>query len=708
MWSSSVPKIGFVCAALALLNIATALQAQDAGAVHAPAVPLVAHDPYFSIWSMSDRLTGIPTEHWTGVQQDLYGVVRVDGKNYRFLGAAPRGRDAVPALDQVRETIAPTRTVAILQSPEIELTVQFLNPLIPEDMELMSRPVTYLSLEAKSRDGKPHDVVFYLDAAGTLAVNDPGEKVVWSRAAIPGLDLLRIGTENQPVLQRFGDNVRIDWGQFYIAVPQDEHALTAAGNQSYRKAFLETGAFPGADDIDGARTPQSHYPPAPSLNVALPAGAVGSAPVARHLLLAYDDGYSVQYMERNLLPYWRTAFPSFAAMLEAAEKQYSDIDQRCRQYDAELESDLERVGGRDYAGIATLAFQQAIAAHKLVEDENGTPFFMPKENFSNGSISTVDVIYPSAPMFLLLNPRLVEAQLEPVMRYAEMARWKFPFAPHDLGVYPLANGQQYGGGEIGEENQMPVEESGDILLLVDAVSRAERDSSFARRYWPLLTRWAEYLKAKGLDPENQLCTDDFAGHLAHNANLSIKAIEALDAYAQLARLLGYSGVAGQYDALAHEMAHKWMAMADDGDHYRLAFDEPGTWSQKYNLVWDRILGLNLFPESVAAKEISFYKRRLNRYGLPLDNRAAYTKLDWELWTASLAQSDSDFQSFVTPIVAFLRDTMPRVPMTDWYDTLTARQMHFQARSVVGGVYIKMLSDPGMWRKWAESSSPYRR
>jgi hypothetical protein len=289
-----------------------------------------------------------------------------------------------------------------------------------------------------------------------------------------------------------------------------------------------------------------------------------------------------------------------------------------------------------------------------------------------------------------------------------MARWKFPFAPHDLGVYPLANGQQYGGGEIGEENQMPVEESGDILLLVDAVSRAERDSSFARRYWPLLTRWAEYLRAKGLDPENQLCTDDFAGHLAHNANLSIKAIEALDAYAQLARLLGYSGVAGQYDALAHEMARKWMAMADDGDHYRLAFDEPGTWSQKYNLVWDRILGLNLFPESVTAKEISFYKRRLNRYGLPLDNRAAYTKLDWELWTASLAQNDVDFQSFVTPIIAFLRDTMPRVPMTDWYDTVTARQMHFQARSVVGGVYIKMLSDPGMWRKWAESSSAYGR
>ncbi len=704
MSNSFVSKSRSIWVWAALLAASALLPAQDVPAVHAPAVPLVVHDPYFSIWSMADRLTDNPTRHWTGALQELYGVVRVDGKNYRFLGTTTRGKDAVPALEQVSEAITPTRTIALMQNPEIELTIQFLNPLIPEDMELMSRPVTYLSLEAKSRDGKLHDVTLYLDASGTLAVNDPGEKVVWSRARISGLDMLQVGSESQPVLQRYGDDVRIDWGRFYIAVPQDEHAVTAAGNQTYRRIFLDTGKLPDEDDIGGARTPQSHYPPSPALNVSVPMGTVGSASVARHLLLAYDDGYSVQYMGRDLLPYWRTEFSSFAAMLEAAEKQYHEIDARSQRFDAALESDLERAGGRKYAGIATLAFQQAIAAHKLVEDENGNPFFMPKENFSNGSISTVDVIYPSAPMFLLLNPKLVEAQLEPVLRYAEMARWKFPFAPHDLGVYPLANGQQYGGGEVSEENQMPVEESGDILLLVAAVSHAENDASFARRYWPLLTKWAEYLKAKGLDPDNQLCTDDFAGHLAHNANLSIKAIEALGAYAQLARTLGHPDVASRYDALAHGMAHKWMEMADDGDHYRLAFDNPGSWSQKYNLVWDSILGMNLFPESVTTKELSFYKKHFNRYGLPLDSRATYTKLDWELWSAALARDNDDFQLFVNPIAAFLRDTMPRVPMTDWYDTLTAKQMHFQARSVVGGVYMKMLSDPQIWAKWAQSPS----
>lgn len=696
--SAIVRALGFVVlfawAALA------AAQTTIAGVgIRPPATPLVAHDPYFSIWSTANRLTDGPTRHWTGAPQELCGIVRVDGKNYRFLGVT--GRDEkIPALNEERSELTPTRMIAVMTSPEIELRMEFLTPAFPEDMGLMARPATYIRWDVSSRDGRTHDVSIYLDAAGTLAVNDPTEAVIASRAKIRGLNLLRIGSQAQPVLQKFGDNVRIDWGWFYIAVPQSEPAEMAAGNKSYRSQFLETGHIPDSDDIDGARAPQTHYPPAPTLNLCLPLGKVGSAPVERHVLLAYDEIYPIEYMHRRLRPYWRTKFATFGAMLEAADEQYAALDARSRKFDAELESDLVRAGGPEYAAIATLAFQQAIAAHKLVEGPDGTPFFMPKENFSNGSISTVDVIYPSAPMFLLLNPKLVEAQLEPVLRYAEMPQWKFPFAPHDLGVFPLANGQQYGGGELSEENQMPVEESGDLLLLVAATEHAEQNVALARRYWPLLTKWAEYLLANGLDPKNQLCTDDFAGHLAHNANLSLKAIEALAAYAQLARSLNFDEAAQKYQAAAQSMARQWMTMAADGDHSRLAFDRPGTWSQKYNLVWDRILGLHLFPPELSEQEIAFYKKHLRPFGLPLDDRATYTKLDWELWTATLASSPNDFRTLVHPVFEFLNETPDRVPMTDWYDTVSAKQVGFQARSVVGGVYIKVVADPALWKKWA--------
>jgi hypothetical protein len=654
---------------------------------------------------MSDHLTNEDTRHWTGKPQPLTGLVRIDGKTFHWLGSGDDDDRDQPALKEIGRSLTPTRTTVTMEGGGIQLTVTFLDADLPQDLALLSRPVTYLTWSAKATDGVLHQVSLYLDASGLLATNDPTQSVIASRASIQGLDLLRIGTQEQPVLKRYGDDARIDWGYFYIAVPKagNEAAKLSAGTGRSRDAFVETGTIAGDDDLGEARPPQSEYPPAPVLSVVIPFGRVGQSAVAHHVLLAYDDLYSVDYMRQRLLPYWRTQSASFAAMLTAAENQYTSIEERTSQLDAELTADLDRIGGPEYAAIATLAYRQAIAAHALVEGTGGAPFFMPKENFSNGSISTVDVIYPSAPMFLLLNPKLVEAQLLPVMLYAQMPAWRFPFAPHDLGVYPLANGQQYGGGEESEVDQMPVEESGDILLLVAAIAHAEGNTDFAKPFWPLLTKWADYLSSKGLDPENQLSTDDFAGHLAHNANLSIKAIEAIAAYGQLAKELGHPEEARKYRALAEDMAKKWVPLAIDGDHYKLAFDKPGTWSQKYNLAWDTILGLNLFPAKVREQEVAYYKTKLNPYGLPLDNRATYTKLDWEIWTATLTSNRDDFQLFIHPIYKFLNDTPDRVPMTDWYDTITAKMVGFQARSVVGGVYIPMLSDHATWDHWARPS-----
>ena len=665
--------------------------------LRAPATPLVAHDPYFSVWSMTDRLTGGPTRHWTGALQELTGIIRIDGKNYLSLG---RGDDSMPALEETDRQITPTRTIVTQRNAQIELKICFLTPSFPDDLDVLARPVTYLSWTVRSRDGSRHDVSLYFDVDGAIATNTRDENVVWSRDRVPGLNLLRVGTQQQPLLVKWGDDIRIDWGYFYLAVPDGQDATQiSAGNEDDRRRFIDTGSLPDEDDLEQPRMPQSRHPSIPLLNMAMPLGQVGSSPVSRHVLLAYDDLYSVEFMHQKLLPYWRKQFATFSAMLQAAEHEYPTLQQRAERYDAELQKDLVATGGPEYAAIAALAFRQAIAAHKLVEDENGVPFFMPKENFSNGSISTVDVLYPSMPMFLFLNPKLVEAQLEPVVRYAQTSHWKFPFAPHDLGVYPLANGQLYGGGEVSEDDQMPVEESGNLILMFAALAHAEHSPDYASRYWPLLTKWAEYLLAKGFDPENQLCTDDFAGHLAHNTNLSIKAIEALAAYAQLAQLRGDAATAKTYGKAARAMAVQWVTMAADGDHYRLAFDKPGTWSQKYNLVWDNILGLHMFPAKVAEQEVAFYKTRLNDFGLPLDNRAKYTKLDWTIWSATMATSPDDFRAFVHPIYQFLMQTPDRVPMSDWYDTTTAHHVGFQARSVVGGVYIEMLAAPGMWDKW---------
>jgi hypothetical protein len=663
-----------------------------------PAVPLVTHDPYFSIWSVADRLNEDNTRHWTGTEQPLCSLIRIDGKAYRLMGRDPR---TIQPLEQKSLEVLPTRTIYNFEGGGVGVTLTFLTPALPRDLEALSRPVTYLTWRARATDGRQHDVAIYFDASPNLAVNSGDQRVTWSRVRLKNMTALRASSQQQPVLEKEGDNLRIDWGALYVAAPADENpAESLADRGAARDAFASGAALPEVDDTETDR--QVDRLPV-TLAIALPVGSVGSAPVSRHILIAYDDVWSLTYLERRVRAYWRRNGATAADLLEAAERDYSSFGERAAKFDVDLMADLRKTGGERYATMTALAYRQAFAAHKLAVDEDGALLFFPKENFSNGCIDTVDVFYPSSPLFLLLNPKLLEGSVAPVMEYAALPRWRFDFAPHDLGRYPHANGQVYGGGERTEENQMPVEESSNMIILTAAIAKAEGSTALARRYWPQLEKWAGYLKAKGLDPENQLSTDDFAGHLAHNANLSIKAIVALGAYAQLAGETGHKEEAEEYRKTATDFAKRWVQMAIDGDHYKLAFDKPGSWSQKYNLVWDRILGLKLFPQSIADTEIAFYKAHQSTYGLPLDNRSQYTKLDWIYWTATLANSQADFDALVEPTRKFANESPSRVPLTDWYWTQDAKQRGFQARSVVGGLYMKMLADAATWKRWANAS-----
>ena len=342
-----------------------------------------------------------------------------------------------------------------------------------------------------------------------------------------------------------------------------------------------------------------------------------------------------------------------------------------------------------YAELLEGAYRQVMAAHKLAVDKDGEILWISKECFSNGCAATVDVTYPPAPIFMLYNTELLKGMLCPIFKYAESDKWEFDFAPHDVGTYPLVNGQTYYENKI--EYQMPIEECGNMLILASAVALLDKNTDFVAKHSECLYKWAEYLCKCGFDPQNQLCTDDFSGHLAHNCNLSLKAICALKAFSRVCNMLNDKENAKKYADKADNMAESWAVEAKNADGTtKLAFDQDGTYSMKYNLIWDKVFGLNLFDNAIAQKECKTYLEKSEKYGVPLDNRAKYTKSDWLVWCAALKDTKEGFEKAVKPLWDFYNESPSRVPMTDWYNADEGTQKGFQNRTVQGGLWIKLL------------------
>lgn len=570
-----------------------------------------------------------------------------------------------------------TQTIYDFTCGPVDMKVTFSSPLIINEIDLMARPVSYISFNTESNDGKAHKVEVLFNASSGLATNVPTQEVVATKYASKNLSILKAGTIAQPILEKKGDDLRIDWGYMYVAVPQGSSATQFIGKSDNEvlSSFTTSNRKSANTKMTGKQL---------ALATVLNLGNAKSA--SSKVLLGYDDIWSIKYFGTNLRPWWnRDNNTTIETQLANANGDYKATLQKCDAVDKMIYNDAFKAGGDKYAKLCEIVYRQVISAHKLVRSPQGELLWLSKENFSNGCINTVDLTYPSAPLFLVYNPELQKGMMNGIFYYSESGRWKKPFAAHDIGTYPIASGQVYG-------EDMPIEESGNMIILAAAIAKVEGNAAYAEKHWKTLTIWTDYLVKEGFDPANQLCTDDFAGHLARNANLSLKAIMAIEGYAQLAKMLGKNDVYNKYHQIAVNMVPEWMRLAKDGDHYSLAFETPGTWSQKYNMIWDRVLDYNIFPKSIAQTELKYYRTKQNYFGIPLDNRKTYTKSDWIVWTACLTGDMDDFHALVDKVYTFATETPDRKPFGDWHETTNGKKEGFQARSVLGGYWMKVLDD----------------
>ena len=621
-----------------------------------PCTPIITVDPYFSVWSERDILQN--TTHWTGLPATIRGTVTVDGLPWHFLGLGGEGENMTVESTQIDAF----STTFIYKNDAIRLTVRFTSPMLPDDLYYASRPVTYCHATWEALDGREHTVSVGFSFSEELVLNEKREgRAVPSAVSIPGVTAIRMGNAEQNTLSRSGDLISIDWGYLYLAV--------AGAGRAEETKLADMAAISISADLQ---------------NEAL-------------FLFAYDDIDSIRYFGKNLKAFWRKDGKTIEQAIAEAAGEYDAVLARCKAFSHKLMGDAREKGSEKYAELLLLSLRQIMAGHKLVVDGNGDVLYISKECGSNGCGATVDITYPSSPMFLRYNTELLKGMIRPVMRYAASEEWKFDYAPHDVGQYPLLNGQAYGVTrkdgkvEISEYWQMPVEECGNMIILFAAICDADDSGDFALPYMETLEKWSKYLTQYGEDPGNQLCTDDFAGHLAHNVNLSIKAIMGIAGYSRILSRLGRDEEAAELMAIAKTYAVSAVERAKNEDgSYRLAYDQPGTFSLKYNAVWDLLWNTNLFPAEFFTGEITRYKKELLPCGVPLDSREKYTKSDWTAWVACFAQNQEDFDAIVDPMWQAYNATPSRVPMSDWYYCDDGRFREFRHRTVQGGLFMKML------------------
>lgn len=665
-----------------------------------PAYPLFVKDPNFSIWATTEILNSQEVEAWFGEKKKLYGFLKTKGKTYCFLGNFVRFvEEGVLAATQTSLSITAFSTNYEFLCGETVLKLRFVSPLPLTDLELLSMPVCYMEYEIIGDDDAEISVFVNRNFCYNDAPETYDKRVRGGVVPMDGFETACFGLLRQMHLSPSADYGGADWGYYYLA---GEQAWIA--DEKEMLAYLANGSkdFRGVDDE--------------KYLVAINRKGAGA------VLIGFDDRISIEYYGEYRKGYYLEKHTIFDALTETWTNRGA-CEEKLNAFEADLLTRAKPYG-EGYKTVLFASLRQTIAAHKLVTDTEGRLLWLSKECGSNGCIATVDVSYPSIPLYLLYAPELVKGMMRPILKFARMPVWKYDFAPHDAGTYPVCGGQFYGIRQ-GEDKcvdrmleggpwhtfkthfpfytlpasfdlydftmQMPVEECANMLVMFLAVYKKDGDITFFKENADLCAQWVEYLVKYGLRPASQLCTDDFAGHLANNVNLSIKAAVGIAAYAKLLSAVDDKEKSANYRKIAEEFAMEIAKFSEGKTHLPLTWDlGEETYSLKYNFAFDKLLGLGLFDQALLEKETAYYLTKKGNFGIPLDNRNDYAKSDWTSWVASLTDDLSKKKQFIETMVDFLKRSPDRVPFSDLHFAQSGKHHLFTNRTTQGACFILLL------------------
>ncbi|KAI0377416.1 DUF1793-domain-containing protein [Hypomontagnella monticulosa] len=642
---------------------ALALAVVDASTLTPPVLPLIVRNPYLSIWYAHSR--DDPWENWpmfwTGstvgfaimaAVPETKTVYPLLGRSQDFLRHSSSYNVSFPKYGGATFDASTTNLTYAIQGTDVKITLSFLSPITPTSTFRQSLPAGYLTCIVEGST----DVSLYMDINGEWASGNRDNKIEWRLSKSAKSDSVRtpiktwsITRRHEQLLTEFWDHA--EWGTIHISAPADVEHQSGESND-IRRHFAEHGSLRNKIDDSYRGIFEDEPIFAFSKSFKLSGKSNSSSEVAQDSVLftfALTQDPVVQFASARGLtwmrPLWASCFPTAQEMLQY---HYDDFDTAAflaSNYSEQLAKDAYASGSQDYQDIAALSARQVLGATQFSGTPD-SPIIFLKEISSNGNFQTVDVIFPSFPFFLYTNPRWLAYLLEPLLEHQLSGQYPNNYSMHDLGThFPNATGHGDGNDEY-----MPVEECGDMLIMGLALVNAFRDdtqpafvrtvpqgaltlsmestkktalidqygmdrtwedmgttgekaaANWVRRSYKLWDQWTGYLVRESLVPANQLCTDDFAGWLANQTNLALKGIIGIKAMSEIADVVGDKDQSKRYSNIADKYIEKWQGfgLSRDKTHAKLAYTWYGSWTTLYNIFADALLCFHLPADTLSS------------------------------------------------------------------------------------------------------------
>ncbi|PIL29028.1 hypothetical protein GSI_09076 [Ganoderma sinense ZZ0214-1] len=654
------------------------------------AVPLAVRSPYLSAWlpqGAGNALNDIWPQFWTGNSiLGWAGFAKVDGSAYVWMGSPSVPNTTFSKATQKSLKWTSTQSIFVMTAGPVDLTITFLSPVEPNDFVNQSLPLSYYSISAASNDGKSHEVQVYVDISGEWVTGTSNPLINWSTTGSTGVITHQVQIANPIAFSEVNDRIQ-DGAVYHSTLNVTGTTYQTGQDIVVRALFINNGILANTQDTNFRPTSTNW----PIFAFAHDFGAVTDSPATP---VVYSVGHSrknaVQYIILNngrqvQSSYFWTRFSTMADAISSFLGDYNNAVTRANQFDNAVSNDANRVSS-DYASLVALSVRQTFGAIEITVPQHSDGSFDTSnvltfmKQMRDASVNTVDVIYPSWPLFLYTNATIGKSLIMPLLQYQTSGQYPNRWCVHDMGSnYPNATGHN-----DGLDTKMPIEESGNMVIMALSYAQRTDDLSWLKTYFAILDQWTQFLIADSLIPQNQLSTDVFAGPLANQTNLAIKGIVGIQAMAEIARATGDTGRYTNYSTLAASYVKQWQqfATSSTGSHLTLSYGDNDSWGMTYNLYADKLLGTNASESPLDPIHILLM---LSLYS------------DWSIWTAATTTRSDVRDQIISAVVKYAADGKNSLPLSDWYDTIAGTQADPSsnyARPVVGG-HLALLALQGV-------------